>query len=273
MNRKKSLSKVWIVLIGFLITSALRISTALADYPCQADLNGDGKVDSEDVVIMKNEMGREDCYKAPCQADLNGDGKVNNTDRRILKAELGRNDCASVNGDIPREDMGILQTRQDMEFDTAEGEEETTTRETVEEQGSEEVTAPSTSRFKDNGDGTITDPKTGLMWTKDANLPEDTMLFHHALDYIEEMNEGKYPNFGCTDWRLPTMEEALSLMETEKNSRDLYLHPCFSEHQPFIFLNEKRDPGGYWFCDFKQGTVFWASGTIPGGFGRLVRTV
>ncbi len=29
----------------------------------------------------------------------------------------------------------------------------------------------------------------------------------------------------------------------------------------------------YWFVDFKQGRAFWSSGTIPGGFGRLVRSI
>ncbi|MBF0345051.1 MAG: hypothetical protein HQL06_12585 [Nitrospirae bacterium] len=29
------------------------------------------------------------------------------------------------------------------------------------------------NRFKDNGNGTITDIQTGLMWTKDANLTEE----------------------------------------------------------------------------------------------------
>lgn len=123
--------------------------------------------------------------------------------------------------------------------------------------------------FVDNNDGlTITDMVTGLMWQIDGY---DITSRRRMAGHVQKANDQKIA--GYSDWRLPTMEEALSLMEPEKNSRDLHLNPCFSHHQPFIFLNEKRDPGGYWFCDFKQGTVFWASGTIPGGFGRLVRTI
>lgn len=114
----------------------------------------------------------------------------------------------------------------------------------------------------------IIDQRTSLMWQR------------HGLDInsiramgrsIEALNKGAFGGF--SDWRLPTVEEALSLMETKKNEKDLFLNPCFSKEQPFIFVAAQRKPGGYWFVDYKQGRAFWSSGTIPGGFGRLVRTV
>ena len=78
---------------------------------------------------------------------------------------------------------------------------------------------------------------------------------------------------GHTDWRLPTLEEAMSLLESTVNFKGVYLNPCFSVDQPFVFVAAQRKPGGYWFVDFKQGRAFWSSGTIPGGFGRLCRSV
>ncbi len=121
----------------------------------------------------------------------------------------------------------------------------------------------------DNKDGlTVTDLVTGLMWQLEGY---DIMSRRKMIGHAKQANDEMFAGFN--DWRLPTLEEALSLMEPAENSKGLHLSPCFSEHQPFIFLNEKREPGGYWFCDYKQGTVFWASGTIPGGFGRLCRTV
>lgn len=119
----------------------------------------------------------------------------------------------------------------------------------------------------DNNDSlTVTDKVSGLMWQRGGC---DITSIRKIHDYINETNKNNFAGFN--DWRLPTMEEALSLMEQQENHKGLFLHPCFSKDQPFIFLAEKRVPGGYWFCDFKQGTVFWASGTIPGGFGRLCR--
>ena len=76
---------------------------------------------------------------------------------------------------------------------------------------------------------------------------------------------------GHSDWRLPTMAEALSLLERDKGPQDQFLHRCFSGEQPFVFVDATRKPGGQWFVDFKQGRAFWSSGTIPGGFGRLCR--
>lgn len=114
----------------------------------------------------------------------------------------------------------------------------------------------------------LVDQKTGLMWQRRGLDIGSIRLMHRS---IAECNETGFA--GYADWRLPTMEEALSLLEPVKNDKGLYLHACFSKEQPFIFVDAQRKPGGYWFVDFKQGRAFWSSGTIPGGFGRLVRTV
>ena len=115
---------------------------------------------------------------------------------------------------------------------------------------------------------TVTDLKTGLMWQRGGC---DLTTIRNAQKYVAELNRKNFA--GYNDWRLPTMEEALSLLEPQVNEKDLHLHPCFSKEQPFVFLADQRKPGGYWFADFKQGTVFWASGTIPGGFGRVCRSL
>lgn len=119
-----------------------------------------------------------------------------------------------------------------------------------------------------NGDGkTITDLVTGVMWQRTGC---DITAIRHIHAWVEKLNREKFA--GYSDWRLPTMEEALSLLEPGQNEKGLRIHPCFCLAQPFIFLADERKPGGYWFIDFRQGTVFWASGTIPGGFGRVCRT-
>ncbi len=120
----------------------------------------------------------------------------------------------------------------------------------------------------DNGDQqTVTDLRTDVIWQRQGC---DITSIRHIREYIDSCNSNNYQ--GHHDWRLPTMEEAWSLMNPEQNDKGLYIHSCFSKNQPFIFVADKREPGGYWFADFKQGTVFWASGSIPGGFGRLCRT-
>ncbi len=119
----------------------------------------------------------------------------------------------------------------------------------------------------DNGNDLTTDKTTGLMWQRHGL---DITSIRKMRNHVQRLNKENYGGF--SDWRLPTIEEALSLMQPEKNKEDLHLDPAFSGDIPFIFVAEERDPGGYWFCDYKRGSVFWASGTIPGGFGRVCRT-
>ena len=124
-----------------------------------------------------------------------------------------------------------------------------------------------THALVDNGDGlTVSDRVTGLMWQRGGT---DIMSHRSMRREVERINRERFA--GHDDWRLPSMAEALSLLEREKSAADQYLHPCFSREQPFVFVEATRSPGGYWFVDFKQGRAYWSSGTIPGGFGRLCR--
>lgn len=123
--------------------------------------------------------------------------------------------------------------------------------------------------FVDSGDTrTVIDLKTSLMWQRGGL---DIHSIRTIQRNIRELNTKGFA--GYRDWRMPTIEEAMSLMEPEMSAKGVHLHPCFSKDHPFIFVAAQRKPGGYWFVDFKQGRTFWSSGTIPGGFGRLVRTV
>lgn len=57
--------------------------------------------------------------------------------------------------------------------------------------------------YIDNSDGTITDPETGLMWTKDFY---GKSIYSEAGDYL-----GEY--YGYDDWRIPNIKELYSLMD------------------------------------------------------------
>lgn len=120
----------------------------------------------------------------------------------------------------------------------------------------------------DNNDGlTVSDLSTGLMWQREGL---DIMSNRMLRQEVARLNSEGFA--GYSDWRIPSLAEALTLMAPAKNRYGLHLHPCFSPRQPFILVATTRNPGGNWFVDYKQGRSFWASGTIPGGFGRLCRT-
>ena len=63
---------------------------------------------------------------------------------------------------------------------------------------------PDLSRFSDNGDGTITDKVTGLMWQKGENA---RMNWYDALNACQKMELAGY-----ADWRLPNIKELNTIL-------------------------------------------------------------
>ncbi len=123
-------------------------------------------------------------------------------------------------------------------------------------------------RFTPNGDGTVTDNLTGLMWLQDANFagtvghdPDGVgpgeMYWQSALDFVRELNNGDFDatapgKCGHDDWHLPNVKELQSLIHFG------YSAPSFS-----------NDAGtGHWTSDdsggasaFSNVESFYWSGT------------
>ena len=77
------------------------------------------------------------------------------------------------------------------------------------------MTAVALERFLDNGDGTVTDTKTGLMWAaKDNGSPVN---WSNAHSYCQNYGGG-----GHSDWRMPTLAELASLYDPENINRGGY---------------------------------------------------
>ncbi len=76
-------------------------------------------------------------------------------------------------------------------------------------------------RFTDNGDGTVTDNATGLMWPKDltgaaANNGE-YVRWQEAIDFAEALDFA-----GHQDWRLPNILELQSIVDRETCGPGIY---------------------------------------------------
>jgi hypothetical protein len=74
-----------------------------------------------------------------------------------------------------------------------------------------DVTAPPQipNHFTDNGDGTITDQLTGLMWQKTPLA--DTITWEQALNYADTLSLT-----GTADWRLPNIKELQSINDESR---------------------------------------------------------
>ncbi|MDP2038036.1 MAG: DUF1566 domain-containing protein, partial [Ignavibacteria bacterium] len=70
------------------------------------------------------------------------------------------------------------------------------------------------SSYKDNGDGTVTDLITGLMWTKSYDLNNDGVKDTKDKMYTDQAktSAASCKIGGYTDWRLPTIKELYSLI-------------------------------------------------------------
>jgi hypothetical protein len=86
------------------------------------------------------------------------------------------------------------------------------------------LSVPPDDRFMDNGDGTVTDKKTNLMWVKNGWRLDffSAVNWRDAIKKCEDFKHGGY-----TDWRLPTIKEWESLLDISKE------FPALAEPNPF----------------------------------------
>ncbi|MCP4293889.1 MAG: DUF1566 domain-containing protein [bacterium] len=97
-------------------------------------------------------------------------------------------------------------------------------------------------RFTDNGDQTVTDNLTGLMWAKDANLNTVRMNWANAITFANNLTLGSDGSGASyTDWRLPNANELASLID-RSNSK-----PALPTGHPFTNVQcTNAETGFYW---------------------------
>ena len=93
-------------------------------------------------------------------------------------------------------------------------------------------------KIRRHGKVLVRDHATGLIWQQSGSS-EYIKGLKKAKAYVRELNWAAYA--GYTDWRLPTLEEAMSLMERTEKNGDLYIDPDFDKKQRWI-----------WTCDTVQ---------------------
>lgn len=113
-----------------------------------------------------------------------------------------------------------------------------------------------------NGDIVVIDNATGLMWHQSGS--DNYMVWRDAKEWIRSLNSRNYA--GYNDWRLPTVEEAASLLES-RMANDRYIDRVFSDEQTWIWIGDKWSEEEFviGFDDFvREGawTLFFGYGSL-----------
>ncbi|MGH7496382.1 MAG: protein kinase domain-containing protein [bacterium] len=117
------------------------------------------------------------------------------------------------------------------------------------------------------GQVVIIDQTTGLMWQQGGSA--ERMTLRAALTYIETLNRNGFA--GCRNWRLPTLEEAMSLMEPQTGAYDLHIASRFDPKQYWIWTTDAESGRKVWAVDFGIGCCSPVEATRA-SYIRAVRT-
>jgi len=98
-------------------------------------------------------------------------------------------------------------------------------------------------RFIANGDGTVSDTKTGLMWkaTDSMNDLKKWVNYQESADYVRQLRESAFAGHG--DWRLPSRDEMQTIYREASSikdyfGKDIHLDPAFTEGGGFSMVAE-----------------------------------
>jgi hypothetical protein len=118
--------------------------------------------------------------------------------------------------------------------------------------------------YTDNGNGTVTDNNTGLMWQQqdDGNIYN---WYQASGTYDESYNPtsqdvcGDLTTGGYSDWRLPSNKELISIVDYSIPFPSPTINPIFTNTKQSYYWSSTtyaNDPGFAWYVDFYGVDVY-----------------
>ena len=117
------------------------------------------------------------------------------------------------------------------------------------------------TRYRDNGNGTVTDIANEITWTQEDSWQMETkwVTWDEAHEHIRHLSDIKFA--GYNDWRFPSKAEAVTLYGADLENKDkygnrLYLDPVFPEGAlPTIWIHEYMTGEEGYILDLRNGEV------------------
>jgi tetratricopeptide (TPR) repeat protein len=100
-----------------------------------------------------------------------------------------------------------------------------------------------------NAGKVVYDSASGLMWQQSGS--DKCMEYRDAKAFVTKLNSNRFA--GYNDWRLPTLEEAMSLIESSEKSGDLFIDPVFDSTQRYIWTSDMNNTSRAWVVYFGNG--------------------
>jgi hypothetical protein len=120
--------------------------------------------------------------------------------------------------------------------------------------------------YTSNGDGTVTDNDTGLMWWQAGS--QDLVDWEPALTYCEDSTHAGY-----TDWRLPNIKELQSLVDHSRTGPawDTNYFSGSTGRPYWSSTSRAFNPYYAWAVSFHAGLVDESDKDTSGNYVRCVR--
>jgi len=107
------------------------------------------------------------------------------------------------------------------------------------------------NQFKADTDGIIIDNTTELVWQLSGSEYPQTLS--EAQGYIGYLNETKFG--GYVNWRLPTIDELISLLKPSPPGEDFCFESLFDKRQKWIRSVDSRSLKSAWYVNVEMGFV------------------
>jgi serine/threonine-protein kinase len=107
--------------------------------------------------------------------------------------------------------------------------------------------------------GVVCDRSTGRLWQQSGSAFPVTWQQAHA--YVDGLNRSRFA--GLSQWRLPTVDELLTLLGDDPQGEDFCIEPIFDQIQKWLWSCDRRSFTAAWYVSVEHGFTGWQDFTAP----------